>query len=246
MERYPVEFYVGGHRIRGNLHLLYTGAPCIITLHGLEGNKDSGKWPIVASKLVSEGYACLRFNFRGCGEGPERSDGSFEDTTLTSRIEDYRAALQFLQKTGRIDARRIGAIGSSFGGMVAIAAQEKEIKTLVAISTPYVIPSLGETRFTCGGETYYVLPSGRRLKAKFYEDLRKYDLLEAIKRVPPILIIQGSADELVPLDHALKLYETAPEPKGIEIIDSADHSFTRPEHLDKAINLAVEWFKKYL
>lgn len=243
MEHYPVEFYVGSQRVRGNLHLPYTGAPCIIALHGLEGNKDSSKWLIVASKLLSKGYACLRFNFRGCGEG---SDGSFEDTTLTSRIEDYRAALRFLQKTGWIDAERIGVIGSSFGGMVAIAAQEKEVKALVVISTPYMIPSLGEIKLMCGGETYYVLPSGRRLKAKFYEDLRKYDLLEAIKSAPPILIIQGSADELVPSDHALRLYGAACEPKRVEIVSGADHSFTRPEHLDKVINLAVEWFKKYL
>lgn len=245
-EPYPVEFYVNGQRIRGNLHLPYVGAPCVITLHGLEGNKDSGKWPIVASRLFSEGYACLRFNFRGCGEGPERSDGLFEDTTLTGRIRDYRAALRFLWESGKIDAERIGVIGSSFGGMVAIAAREKRIRAIVLISTPYVIPSLCERKFICEQDTYYELPSGRRLKAKFYEDLKEYNLLEAVREAPPILIIHGSADETVPVDHALKLYENASKPKRIEIIDGADHIFTRAEHLDRAINSAIEWFKKFL
>jgi len=49
-------------------------------------SKDSGKWPTIASRLYDEGYACLRFNFRGCGEGPERSEGKFEDVSLTGRM----------------------------------------------------------------------------------------------------------------------------------------------------------------
>lgn len=245
MEHYAVEFYVGYQRIRGNLHLPYIGAPCIIALHGLEGDKDSGKWPIIASRLLEGGYACLRFNFRGCGEGAERSDGLFEDTTLTSRIEDYRAALRFLRESGRVDPNRIGVIGSSFGGMVAIAAQER-VKAIVTISTPYTIPNLGEARVECEGKVYYLLPSGRRLKAGFYEDLERYDLLGAVMGAPPILIIHGSADELVPVEHALKLYEAASGPKRIEIIEGADHSFRCPEHLNKAIDLAIEWFNKYI
>ncbi|MEM1562596.1 MAG: alpha/beta fold hydrolase [Candidatus Bathyarchaeia archaeon] len=245
MEHYPVEFYVGSQRIRGNLHLPYTGAPCIVILHGLEGNKDSNKWLFVTSRLVSRGYACLRFNFRGCGEGSEKSDGSFDDTSLTSRIEDYRAALKFLRESRKIDAEKIGVIGSSFGGMTAIAAQER-VRALVTLSTPYMIKNLGEIKITYGEHTYYILPSGRRLKETFYEDLKKYNLLEAVRNAPPILIIHGSADDLAPVDHALRLFELAPEPKGIEIIEGADHFLTKPEHLERAVNLAIEWFKKHL
>ncbi|MEM0049210.1 MAG: alpha/beta fold hydrolase [Candidatus Bathyarchaeia archaeon] len=245
LEHHSIEFYVGGQKIRGNLHLPYTGAPCIIVLHGLDSHKDSTKWLNVALRLFKEGYACLRFNFRGCGEADEKSDGLFEDTNLTSRIEDYRAALKFLRDCGKVDVQRIGVIGSSFGGMVAIAAQERGIKALVTISTPYTIQSLGETKLECGEETYYLLPSGRRLKEGFYRDLRKYDLLKAVRSAPPILIIHGSSDQLVPVDHAFRLFETAREPKRIEIIDGADHAFTNPEHLNKAISLAIEWFKKH-
>ncbi|MEM2352497.1 MAG: alpha/beta fold hydrolase, partial [Thermoproteota archaeon] len=200
MDHHPIEFYVDGQKILGNLHLPYIRAPCIVTLHGLEGHKDSSKWLTIVSRLLSEGYACLRFNFRGCGGGSERSDGQFEDTTLTGRIEDYRAALQLLKNSRKIDAQRIGVIGSSFGGMAAIAAQEEGVRALVTISTPYMIPSLGETKLICGGEIYYILPSGKRLREKFYSDLWKYNLLETVKKAPPILIIHGNSDQIVPLD----------------------------------------------
>ena len=241
-----VTFYCHGKRIFGNLHLPYKGAPCIIALHGLESDKDSGKWPIIASRLYREGYACLRFNFRGCGNEPEKSEGLFEETCLTDRIEDYRAAINFLWDSGKVDVNRLGVIGSSFGGMVAVAAQDKRIKAMVVMATPYRIPVLGEPKFSRELGTYYELPSGRRLKEKFFKDLEKYDLLNAVKKAPPTLIVHGSMDEIVPVEHALKIYEAAPEPKRLEIIDGGDHTFSRAEHLNRAIDLSLEWFNKYL
>jgi dipeptidyl aminopeptidase/acylaminoacyl peptidase len=236
-----VSFSVEQQWLIGNLHLPYPNAPCVVALHGLESGKDSGKWPIIAAQLYDEGIACLRFNFRGCGAGPEKSDGKFEDGSLTGRIRDYQAALRFLHETGRVDRSRLGVIGSSFGGMVALAAEDARIKAMVLLSTPYTMP---QPRRAVGG--YYQLPSGRRMKERFYEDLRDYNLLEAVRSAPPLLILHGSADELVPGEHAWQLYEAAREPKRLEIVEGADHVFSRSDHLNRAIALCVEWFKKYL
>ncbi|MGB9714265.1 MAG: alpha/beta hydrolase family protein [Candidatus Bathyarchaeales archaeon] len=241
-----VTFYCHDRRIFGNLHLPYEEAPCIIALHGLESDKDSGKWPIIASKLYKEGYACLRFNFRGCGSEPEKSEGSFEETCLTGRVEDYRAAINFLWDSGKVDVNRLGVIGSSFGGMAAVAAQNERIKAMVVMATPYRIPVFGEPKRSRKLGKYYELPSGRRLKENFFKDLEKHDLLDAVKKAPPILIMHGSMDEIVPVEHALKLYEAAPEPKRLEIIDGGDHTFSSAEHLNRAIDLSLEWFNKYL
>lgn len=239
LEFLPVSFYVAGQRLFGSLHIPYIGAPCIIALHGLESNKDSGKWPIIASRLFKDGYACLRFNFRGCGEGSEKSEGMFEDTSLTSRIEDFKAAIDFLYESAKVNVKRLGAIGSSFGGMVAIAAGGERIKAIVTISTPIEISGLGKPQPSKEG-VEYALPSGMKLKANFYEDLQKYNLLDAVRKAPPILFIHGSLDELVPQEHAIKLYEAACEPKKIEIIKGADHAFSNEEHLNKAIELAIK------
>ena len=43
-----VTFSSENQRVFGNLHLPHVKAPCIITLHGLESSKDSGKWPAIA------------------------------------------------------------------------------------------------------------------------------------------------------------------------------------------------------
>jgi dipeptidyl aminopeptidase/acylaminoacyl peptidase len=226
-----ITFYSAEQKVVGNLHLPYEKAPCVVTLHGLESSKDSGKWPTIAARLTDAGYACLRFNFKGCGVGPEKSEGAFEDVSLTARIQDYKCALRFLHDTKRVDMRRVGVIGSSFGGMVAVAAQDNRIKAMVSLATPCTILQSS---------------ADRRFRKRFYDDLRTYDLLKAVRSAPPILILHGSADGVVPPEHAQKLYEAAPEPKRLEIVKGADHVFSQREHLNKVIDLSMEWFKRYL
>jgi dipeptidyl aminopeptidase/acylaminoacyl peptidase len=242
MEEFLVTFNAEHQKLFGNLHLPHQNAPCVITLHGLESSKDSGKWPTIAARLTDEGCACLRFNFRGCGRWPEKSEGEFEDVSITGRIRDYKAALQFLHDTNKVDMRRLGVIGSSFGGMVAVAAQDTRIKAMVCLATPYdLLHSSNEA-----GNYEELPPGSRRIKERFYDDLRNYDLLQAVRNAPPLLILHGSSDELVPPTHAHKLYETAREPKRLEIIKGADHVFSQREHLNKVIDLSLEWFKTYL
>jgi len=45
---------------------------------------------------------------------------------------------------------------------------------------------------------------------------------------------------------AQKLYQAAAEPKRLEMIEGADHVFSKSEHLNKAIDFSLGWFKKYL
>lgn len=236
-----ITFYSENKQIHGNLHLPNKkNPPCVITLHGLESNKDSSKWSILSSKLCEAGFACLRFNFRGCGEGEERSEGSFEETSLTGRIKDYEAALKFLGETGKVNMNKLGVVGSSFGGMVALAFQDKKVKAMVILATPYTLPK------PTLREEYYILPSGRKLKKDFFEDLQKYNLLKAVENTPPILIIHGSNDKLVPVEHAYMFYKAARKPKKLEIIEGGDHTFSKARDLSKVVNLTLEWFKKYL
>lgn len=242
----PVTFSSDGLKIKGNLHLPSAKSPCVVALHGLLGDKDKGKWPIVASELCEAGFSCLRFNFRGCGEGEEKSEGKFENLTLSARIKDYRAALDFISNVEKVDMDRIGSLGASLGGMVAIASKEKRARALVTMGSPYKIPRYEEPRIPERRGDYYVLPSGERFKVNFYEDMKNYDLGQDIAEAPPILILQGDSDDIVPIEHARKLYERAKEPKRLEIIRGADHAFSKREALDEANRLSIEWFNKYL
>ena len=239
----PVRFYSEGQTIVGNLSLPHKGVPGIIMSHGFESSKDGTKWLALAPRLYEAGFACLRFTYRGCGKEQERSEGQFEDTTLSGRIKDYSAAIN-LSETTEIDTKRLGVVGSSFGGMVALAAQNSRIKAMVTLATPARFQT--PTREQLDRE-FFELPSGKRLRTRFFHDAQQYDMCQAIGKIScPVLIIHGSADEMVPVKDARDFYKSAKEPKRLVIIKGGSHALNEPEHLEQIINLTLNWFKQYL
>jgi dienelactone hydrolase len=217
----------------------------------LVSSKDSDKWQTFARRLGEEGLASLRFNFRGCGWGDEWSEGSFEDTTLSGRIRDYRAALDFLVSTGRVNTGAIGAVGSSFGGCTIIAAVDSRARAYVAMATPYKMSPSPEMLNSFEERGYYQNPRApqskmSRIKKSLYDDLEHYDLSESIKKIKaPILIVHGEKDS-IPVSAAHLLYQNANEPKKLEIVPGGSHTFVDSGHLDTVIRLSIDWFKHNL
>jgi len=157
----------------------------------------------------------------------------FEESSLTGRIEDLESALDFVEEQGY---ESVGVMGSSLGGSVSIltAAKDRRVKALVTWATPCYLDELFRGEVIKGFE-------------KLRQDVSKYDVVKAVKEMHcPILIVHGSLDEQVPLSHANVLYENANEPKGIQIIEGADHRLTNPIHREKAVELTLNWFKRYL
>lgn len=246
MERI-VTFCSQGEAITANLSIPFKGAPCVIMSHGLEGSKDGAKWQLLATKLYEAGIASLRFNYRGCGHGEDKSQGKFEETTLSDRIQDFKAAMDFVGGTA-VDSNRLGVVGSSLGGVVAIAAWDKRIKAMVSMATPYQFPTPNEKQLRqIQDAEYFDLPSGRRIRTEFLKELWGHDTGRGVGRVKcPLLIIHGSADKDVPVDNARRVYEKANEPKQLEIIRGGSHGFDDPIHLQQVASLAFGWFRRYL
>lgn len=242
-----VIFHSQGQVIFANLSLPNVDAPGIIMSHGLEGSEDADKWLLLAYRLYDAGFAYLRFNYRGCGEGRERSEGNIEDTTLSGRIEDYRAALDFVE-TRAVDTSRLGVIGSSFGGTVAITAQDTRMKAMVTMATPCRFKVPAEEQFRkYQARGFFDLSSGRRLKTQFLHDIQYQDVSSAVGKIGcPLLIIHDSADEDVPVENAHHLYEKAKAPKLLKIIEGGNHGFNDPTHLEQVIRLTSDWLKRYL
>ena len=83
------------------------------------------------TKVLNElGYVTLRFDMRGCGE----SEGEHGRVICLEQVEDTRNALTFLADHPAVDPERIGVIGSSFGGAVAVYAGGVDERVAAVIS----------------------------------------------------------------------------------------------------------------
>jgi uncharacterized protein len=87
-----------------------------LVLHGFGSNRSSSN-VLAPSKVLGElGYVTLAFDMRGCGE----SEGEHGRVICLEQVEDTRNALTLLARQACVDPQRIGVIGSSFGGAVAV------------------------------------------------------------------------------------------------------------------------------
>jgi len=89
-----------------------------LVLHGFGSNSESLSVIQPARVLRELGYVTLRFDMRGCG----KSEGEFGRVICLEQVEDLGNALTFLAGHPAVDPDRIGVIGSSFGGAVAVYA----------------------------------------------------------------------------------------------------------------------------
>jgi len=223
-----------GRKIYGILHLPRSPSPpCVIASHGLFSSKDSEKFVQIGEYFSARGVAVIRYDHQGCGE----SEGEISETTVSSRLKDLEAMFE-LAVSHPLLGNRIGLLGSSMGGFISIfkGAMDPRVKALVLWATPSHFAGKEE------GEKKGVSP----LKEIFYQDMKKYDACQAIKKIANCLILHGETDELVPLPQAKELYSLASPPKHLEVFEGGDHRFTNPTHRRRAIEMSLEWFQRYL
>lgn len=192
----------------------------IILLHGFAVDKSD--LLDVALFLFNNNFSVLLFDFRAHGEsgGEYCSLGYFEKL-------DLRAAVDFLKEKGE---RKIGVMGFSMGGMVALleASQNPNISAVIS-DCSYLSFRSAVRDFA---RAYYHLPeyplipmavwaAGKRLRI----NTKDVDLSIYVEKISPrpILIIHGREDKEIRLINGLKIYEKAKEPKELWVVDEAEH-----------------------
>ena len=88
----------------------------------------------LAGALAERGFLVVRYDKRGVGQ----SGGRTEMVTLQDYADDVVAIVKWLARREDVDTRRMGVLGHSEGGLVAMlaAAREKKIDSLVLVATP--------------------------------------------------------------------------------------------------------------
>ncbi len=222
--------------------------PAVLLCHGFGGNK-SGKSRLfvkLSERLAEAGIASLRFDFRGAGD----SEGSFQETTIQTLLQDAEAAFHFLSQHAAIDSRRLGLLGRSLGGMIAIltAPQCGGIKALALWAPVFdAKPWFSKT----GQEVKQFEHLGERLHQDFITQFALVDTQAALEVLDsvPLLHIQGEQDKAVEKYHVEQYEKTrkdvAPITKFI-LLEKMDHEFSDPEKQELILKETVAHFLKYL
>lgn len=134
----PLTIDSGGLSIEGMLHLPKDStekAPGIVICHPhprYGGDMRNNVVLGLTKRLTRDGFAVLRFNFRGVGG----SEGTFD--WGGGETDDADAALETLSLRDEVDGSRIGIAGYSFGAAVAIQSATDSTTThaVAAIACP--------------------------------------------------------------------------------------------------------------
>ena len=90
---------------------------------------------------------------------------------------------------------------------------------------------------------------GRRfpIRRQLLEDANAQNLTEAIRELHrALLVFHAPSDELVPIDNALRIFDTAEHPKSFVSLDGADHLLTRESDAAYVAQVLAAWVGRYL
>jgi putative redox protein len=199
--------------------------------------------------LTTEGIAVLRFDFTGLGE----SEGNFSDTNFSTNIQDLISAADFLKKNYKPPAI---LIGHSLGGAAVLHAASKipSVKAVATIGAPAepghvsLLMKPVKNQILAEGEATVFL-SGRnfQIKKQFLDDLEQTRMKDAIQNLNRALIVFHSPiDEIVGIEHAAKIFQTARHPKSFISMDKADHLLSDAEDSLYVGKVIAAWVRKYI
>jgi uncharacterized protein len=193
----------------------------IIGLTGFRGAKS--ELIGIGSALWRAGFNVLLFDYHGHGAGRGAP------VTLAYReLRDVYAALDYTLE--RVPGARVGVIGFSMGAALAIlsTASRPEIRAVVADSpfathADVVSHNIART-IRLPGEPFLLTADYFLARRAGYRS-RDVAPLRVVGQIAPrpLLLIHGTADEMIPASHTQRLYDAAGSPKELWLAEGAGH-----------------------
>lgn len=195
----------------------------VIYLHGVGDCKIGGVE--MSAFLCEHGYNVFLYDSRHHGDsgGKYCTYGFFEK-------HDVSSVLDYLQQRRDLNVGKVGLFGTSMGAAVAIQAAALDMRISAVVS---------EASFTTLRSI--AVDYQRRLIKLPWHFLRNVALarsqkvagfkarlvspIEDVKRLHcPILFVHGLQDTFIDVQYSKELYQAAPDPKQLLLIEEADHN----------------------
>jgi dipeptidyl aminopeptidase/acylaminoacyl peptidase len=198
--------------------------PAVIVLHGwlAAGTNGAATVEARARRYADEGYVALALSMRGWP-----LSGGFDDCGLR-QPDDVVAAAEWLRAQPGVAVDRIGIVGFSQGGQVALlaAARDARIRAVVAYY-PVTDVALWKSTTTNPDVPGYITaicePGGVGPRSP---------VLRAASIASPVLLVHGELDSRVPTEQSrlmIAALQSAGRRSDLLIVPGAQHGFTAAE-----------------
>lgn len=191
--------------------------------------------------------------------------GSAPKYAIPDAVADVRRAVRFIRmrcKDWGVDEKRLGVLGGSAGGHLSLMlattgddgdpnAKDDVLKQSDRVAAAVALyPPTDIRRWTTDPpEAIQKIPG---LKPPLTFDATKEPdyspLLHVSSSTPPVLLIHGALDELVPIEHSRNFDAAMQKVKAtckLLVIDDAGHSFTA-KHNETVVPAVCDWFAEHL
>lgn len=264
-------------KIRGDIRFRegVKNASAIIICHGFKGFKDWGFFPFLGERLADDGYVSITFNFSRNGIGSDPNNftelDKFAENTYSTELNDLQCLIDAVHSgeigKGLIDVEKLGLLGHSRGGGVAIlhASNDERIQALATWSAIARVDRYTDDVLNQWEKNGYIEMENKRTKQMmrlnkvFIDDIRKnkktLDILNAASRLEiPVLVVHGDSDESVPVSEANEIFEQMGGfGKELEIIEEGTHTFgishpmlSASSQFETVVDLTESFFDKNL
>lgn len=231
-----------GERLDVSFHPGSKEGRLVLLAHGVTGNKNRPLLAALAEGLAARGWPCLRISFSGNGD----SEGDFRESTVTKESGDLRDLLDQLP-----DGLGIAYCGHSMGAAVGLMTAETEPRIKVMVNLAGMI----RTEEFCEREFGEVTPGEGcmwdepdcPLSRSYVDDMESIgDLFDEVSGFGrPLLLIHGTADDVVLPEDSDDAYEAAQEPKRLVRIEGEGHSFSDASY-PQIVDEVASWLDEHL
>ncbi|MEX2528127.1 MAG: alpha/beta fold hydrolase [Gemmatimonadota bacterium] len=248
----------------------------VVVAHGFKGFQNWGFFPRLCSELARDGHAVISFNFSGSGVGEDGETFTELDRFAANTFSQEVAELEWMIRRThagevpglppRATARRVGLLGHSRGGGVAVlvaGSQSTPVDALVtwaAVATfhrwpPETLEAWRESgrSWVLNSRTGQQLPLDLTLLHDLEENRDALDIQAAAAQVAvPWLVVHGQADPTVLVQDAHRLIQASSLARPA-LIEEAGHTFNAghpleevPPELAAAVEVSRDHFRRHL